>query len=67
MKVRKIPKAAVEAVIANPEHRRPAELLPDDRPAEILFGTYDGRRLKVYVEFGRTPTYVKTTCWTRRH
>ena len=43
-----------------------SKLLPDERPAEILIGRYEGRRLKVYVEIDRTPTYVKTVCWTRR-
>ena len=66
MKARRISEPAVEAVVFNPEDRRDAELLPDERPAEILIGRYEGRRLKVYVEIDRTPTYVKTVCWTRR-
>ena len=65
MRVRKVPIAAVEAVLGNPEFRRNAEPSQDGKPAEILFGTFGGRRLKVYIEIGRVPVYVKTTCWIR--
>jgi hypothetical protein len=66
MRRRKISEQAVEAVIANPSERRPARPLADNRPAEILFGDVVGRRLKVYIEMGRTPPFVKTAAWAGR-
>ncbi|MCA9825136.1 MAG: DUF4258 domain-containing protein [Dehalococcoidia bacterium] len=66
MRQRRIPEELVEDVLANPDQRRPAMPLADHRPAEIFTAERDGRLIKVYVEIGREPTYVKTVARSRR-
>jgi hypothetical protein len=66
MRSRGISEAEVEAVVSNPDNRRPAGPLADDRPAEILSKNVGERLVRVYVEIGRTPTFVKTVASRRR-
>jgi hypothetical protein len=60
---RKVPQEAVDAVLANPDSHRRAQPLPRTKAAEIYFGTFNGRRLRVYVEIGTNPPKVKTAAW----
>ena len=60
---RKVPQEAISWVLKNYDVRRPAQPLPRTKPAEILIGTYEGRRLRVYVEIGSEPLKVKTAAW----
>ena len=63
MALRKVPLEAVEWALGHYDDRRDAKPLPKTKPAEIYFGEYNGRRLKVYVEIGTDPLKVKTTTW----
>lgn len=63
MRRRRIPVAAIEFVVRYPEERRSAQPLRRTKPAEIYIATYQGRRLKVYVEIGSEPLKVKTAAW----
>jgi hypothetical protein len=56
----------VEDVLANPDEQRRARPLADNRPAEIYIGIRGDRVVKVYIEIGREPTYVKTVATSRR-
>jgi hypothetical protein len=63
MRRRRIPDAAIEHVLASYHTRRPAPPRDAAKPADILVGDYEGRRLKVYVERGVDPPFVKTAVW----
>ena len=63
---RGVAEEAVEHVLDRYHTRIPAEPRVPARPAEIFIGTYDGRELKVYVEIGTKPPYVKTVAWVER-
>ena len=62
---RQVPAGDVEYVLDHFHTRRPALPRVNARPAEIYIGIVDGRDLKVYVEIGSRPPYVKTVAWVR--
>lgn len=61
MAERNIPEEAVHWVLAHYHTRRPAP--QRGSAAEIYIGEFEGRNLKVYVERGSDPPFVKTTVW----
>ena len=63
MSRRAVPEDAVVYVLAHYHTRRPAEPRVNARAAGIYIGTYQGRDLKVYVEIGTNPPFVKTVAW----
>ena len=54
---------AIGWVLANYDTRVPARPLPRTKPAEVYTGSFEGRRLRVYVEIGTDPPRVKTAAW----
>ena len=63
MRRRELPDEAVDLVLANPLSIRPGAPPKRGRPANVYFGVYEGRRLKVYVEIGSDPLKVKSAVW----
>lgn len=64
MAERGITEAQVEHVLEHYDVRRPAPPYHNgEKPSEIFIGECDGRRLKVYVERGSNPPFVKTAVW----
>ena len=61
---RQVPADAVEYVLVHYDTHFPAQPRVNAKPAEIYIGTYEGRRLRVYVEIGTSPPKVKTVAWT---
>ena len=61
---RQVPDEAVEFILIHYDTHRPAQPRVHAKPAEIYIGTYQNRRLRVYVEIGTSPPKVKTVAWT---
>lgn len=63
MRRRGVSEAAIGWVLRNYDGSRPAPPLSAAKPAVILSGEYQGRRLKVYVERDSDPPKIKTVVW----
>ncbi len=63
MAQRGITEAAINWVLGHYHTRFPAAPQQGVRPAVILQGTFEGRELRVYVQRGTDPPYVKTVAW----
>jgi hypothetical protein len=60
---RHVPAEAVEFILVHYDTHIPAQPRVKAKPAEIYIGSYQGRRLKVYVEIGTSPPRIKTVAW----
>jgi hypothetical protein len=64
MRRRGISEAQVEQAPATYDTTYPAQPLPGRKfRSTVYVATVDDRRLRVYVEQGRSPTYVRTVAW----
>ena len=63
MEQRGIPEEAVDFVLENYHTARPAGPRGGSKPAIIYIGEWQGRNLRVYVERGSVPPFVKTVAW----
>ena len=63
MRQRQIPEEAVKHVLEHYDVSRPAPFREGAKPAIIYIGSYQGRRLKVYVTRDSDPPEVRTVVW----
>lgn len=62
---RAVSRDAVEYVLIHYHTHLPAQPRVNAKPAEIYIGEYGGRNLRVYVQIGTNPPFVKTVAWVR--
>lgn len=60
---RRIPEAALAAVLSQPLERRPARRLTGSAAADLVIGEFEGRRLRIYVVPLAYPFIVRSAAW----